>query len=213
MAIVYTRNEERANYWSHAAGVVLGAAMSVWFLHITYTTYDGWACAGIWLYAIGLLFSYVSSTVYHACPADSRWREPLRKADHAAIYWHIAGSYSPLTLVALREGAWGWPIFCFVWGCALAGTFLSFYRLSEHSNRETICFVGIGLVALLALEPLLDNVGWRVVGWILAEGAAYITGAVFYSLHKRCFMHTVFHGFVLLGTACHIIAVWQMLNP
>lgn len=64
---------------------------------------------------------------------------------------------------------------------------------------------------LVAFKPLVDSVGTAAVAWIIAEGVAYITGAVFYSLNKRKFMHSVFHFFVLAGSICHIIAVWDIL--
>ena len=129
-----------------------------------------------------------------------------------AIYWHIAGSYSPLTLTALREqGYWGWSLFTFVWASAIAGTIVSFIHLKEHSNLETICFVGMGLSVLVAFKPLIDSVSPAAFAWIVAEGVCYITGAVFYSLNKKKYMHSVFHFFVLAGSVCHIVAVWDVL--
>ena len=176
------------------------------------------------LYLFGMLGSYIASTLYHALPAyerykgggllghRSKWTDRLRKWDHAAIYWHIAGSYSPLTLTALREqGYWGWSLFSFVWACAIAGTIVSFVKLKEHSNIETFCFVGMGLSILVAFKPLIDSVSTAAFIWIVAEGVCYITGALFYSLNKKKYMHSVFHFFVLAGSVCHIIAVWDVL--
>ena len=109
--------------------------------------------------------------------------------------------------MALREaGYWGWALFVFVWLCAIVGTVMSFRRLSAHSNLETLCFIAMGLSVLVAFKPLLDNVSLTAVSWLIAEGVAYITGAVFYSLNKRKYMHTVFHFFVLLGEICHAVA-------
>jgi len=211
MAIRYTRKEEHINTWSHAAGILLGVVVGVVFLFLC-AGKGGWARVGVILYMFGMLGSYISSTIYHALPRRSKWKERLRKWDHAAIYWHIAGSYSPITLVALREdGFWGWGLFIFVWTCALAGTITSFVRLKEHSNLETICFVAMGLSVLVAFKPLIDDVSTAAVIWIVAEGVCYITGAAFYSLNKRRYMHSVFHFFVLAGSICHIIAVWDML--
>ena len=210
--IRYTRKEELWNTWSHAAGILLGVVVGILFLVICYRGDNSWARAGVILYLFGMLGSYAASTAYHATPRRSKWKERLRKWDHAAIYWHIAGSYSPLTLVALRQqGYWGWSLFIFVWLCAISGTIVSFRRLKEHSNLETFCFVGMGLSVLVAFKPLLDSVSTAAVSWIIAEGVAYITGAVFYSLNKKRFMHSVFHFFVLLGSICHIIAVWDVL--
>jgi len=212
MAIRYTKKEELWNVWSHAGGILLGVAMAVVFLIWVFKGGGGWERTSVILYIVGMLGSYVASTIYHATPMHSKWRERLRRWDHAAIYWHIAGSYSPITLIALRgEGYWGWGLFLFVWLCAIVGTVMSFIRLSEHSLLETICFVLMGLSVLVAFGPLIKVVSTAAVVWIVAEGVCYITGAVFYSFHNRRYMHSVFHFFVLAGSVCHIIAVGDVL--
>ena len=208
----FSRTEELWNAWSHGAGILLGIAVGIAFLIWCGRNGNGWATAGVVLYLFGMLMSYVASTVYHAALSGSRWKHRLRKWDHAAIYWHIAGSYSPITLVALRQaGGWGWALFAFVWVAAVVGTIASFVRLKDHSHLETVCFCLMGLSVLVAFKPLVDNVSVGAVSWIIAEGVCYLTGAVFYSLKSRPFMHTVFHFFVLAGSVCHIIAVWDML--
>ncbi|MBO4720095.1 MAG: hemolysin III family protein [Prevotella sp.] len=224
MAIRYTKKEEIWNAASHGGGILLGVVMGIIFLVWCFQSDNNWARVGVILYLFGMLGSYVASTLYHALPAyerynpggllghRSKWKDRLRKWDHAAIYWHIAGSYSPLTLTALREqGYWGWSLFSFVWLCAIAGTIVSFVHLKEHSNLETFCFVGMGLSVLVAFKPLMDSVSAAAVTWLIAEGVSYITGAVFYSLNKKKYTHSVFHFFVLAGSVCHIVAVWDVL--
>ena len=175
MAIKYTKGEERTNYISHAGGILMGIVVGILLLIYCYRHENLWMQWGVWLYLFGMLGSYIASTVYHACSAESKWKEKLRKWDHAAIYWHIAGSYSPITLVALREqGYWGWTLFCFVWLCAIAGTIMSFRKLKEHNNWETICYVLMGLVVLVAFKPLMNAVSPHAVGWIIGEGVCLI---------------------------------------
>ena len=210
--IRYTKKEEIWNAASHGGGVLLGVVFGIIFLVWCFQADNNWARVGVILYLFGMLGSYVASTLYHSMKHHSKWKERLRKWDHAAIYWHIAGSYSPLTLTALRDqGYWGWSLFIFVWSCAIAGTIVSFIRLKEHSNLETFCFVGMGLSVLVAFKPLMDSVSEAAIIWLIAEGVSYITGAVFYSLNKTKYMHSVFHFFVLAGSVCHIIAVWDVL--
>lgn len=190
----------------------MGVVVGIIFLVMSIGAGSSWASIGVSLYLFGMLGSYIASTAYHALPLRSKWRQRMRRWDHAAIYWHIAGSYSPLTLTALRtQGYWGWTLFSFVWLCAIVGTIVSFIRLKEHSHFETVCFVGMGLSVLIAFKPLIDTVSVAAVSWIIAEGVCYITGAVFYSLNKRKYMHSVFHFFVLAGSICHIVAVWDVL--
>ena len=210
--IRYTKREEIWNATSHGGGILLGVVFGVIFLVWCFQADNNWARVGVILYLFGMLASYVASTLYHSIRHHSKWKERLRKWDHAAIYWHIAGSYSPLTLVALRtQGYWGWALFVFVWTCAIIGTIISFIRLKEHSNVETFCFIGMGLSVLVAFKPLMDSVSAAAVIWLIAEGVSYITGAVFYSFNKTKYMHSVFHFFVLAGSVCHIIAVWDVL--
>ena len=210
--IRYTKKEEIWNASSHGGGILLGGVFGISSRRGCSGSDNDGAGGGVILYLFGMLGSYVASTLYHSIKHHSRLKERLRKWDHAAIYWHIAGSYSPLTLVALREqGYWGWSLFIFVWTCALAGTIVSFIRLKEHSNLETFCFVGMGLSVLVAFKPLINSVPAAAFIWIVAEGVSYITGAVFYSLNKTKYMHSVFHFLVLAGSVCHIIAVWDVL--
>ena len=211
--IRYTKKEEIWNAWSHGGGILLGVVVGIIVLVWCFQSDNNWARIGVALYLFGMLGSYVASTVYHSIRHHSKWKERLRRWDHAAIYWHIAGSYSPLTLVALRQqGYWGWGLFIFVWLCAIVGTIISLIRLKEHSNVETLCFIGMGLSVLVAFKPLIDSVSTAAVVWIVAEGVCYITGALFYSLNKRKYMHSVFHFFVLAGSVCHIVAVWDVLS-
>lgn len=212
MAIVYTKAEERAHVLSHASGILIGLIAGSVFFRQLYPDSDLWAFAGIVLYMIGMLLSYTASTVYHALPAGNKRKEPMRKWDHAAIYWHIAGSYAPFTLIALRQDSYlGWGLSGFVGLCALVGTWMSFRNLKEHSNLETCCFVGMGSVVLVAFQPLTERVGWEVMGWILTEGAFFIAGAVFYTFHRLPYMHFVFHLLVVGGTLSHIMAIWHLL--
>lgn len=215
MSIVYTKTEERLNYLSHATGILMGLMAGYFMWRSVSPAYSSvWVAGGIMLYFSGMLSSYCASTLYHAWPAGKVWKEKLRRIDHAAIYWHIAGSYSPFTLIALREqDFWGWGLFGFVWLCAVAGTVMSLNRLKEHSNLETVCFIAMGLTILVALDPLLKTTSMETILWIIAEGVCFITGAVFYSWHQRKFMHSVFHFFVLGGSICHIMAVWHLLAP
>lgn len=211
MAIHYTKGEEWANALSHAVGILIGIVGGGYLLQIAIHSGNSWAVGGMWLYLFGMLASYVTSTWYHAS-RPSRRRDLLRKFDHASIYLHIAGSYSPIMLVSLREvGLWGWGIFSFVWLCALIGVILSFCRLKEHSNLETICYVAMACSIFVGFNPLCEHVPPAFIYWLIGEGVSYITGAVFYSFHKLPYMHSLFHLFVLGGTLCHMMALWYIL--
>lgn len=210
----YTKGEEIANTSTHGAGVLMGVIIGIIFIVMSVKGGDAWTGWSIGLYLFGMLASYIASTLYHALPQGSKAKHILRKFDHAAIYWHIAGSYSPITLLAIMQkyDIWGICLFCFIWGAAIVGSVFSFIKLRKHSHLETICYVLMGLSVIVAFGPLWDTAGAVASSWIIAEGVMYITGAVFYAIYKKPYMHTTFHAFVLLGSVCHIIAVWDVLT-
>lgn len=211
----YSDQEEIANSISHALGILLGIVAGYILLQKAFALHDTIVVVAVAVYLFGMLSSYISSTYYHSLPVGDR-KQLLQKYDHAAIYLHIAGTYTPLLLIAMREeGAWGWGVFTFVWVFAVIGVLVSFKKSGKHSNIETICYVVMGCSILVALKPLIHGLEMMdkmpVLWWIVGGGVSYIVGSIFYSLTKIKYMHTVFHIFVLLGSVCHIIAIYLLL--
>ena len=153
--LFYSKKEETINSISHGIGIAMGVIVSTLFLIKCYQAQNLWAVCGVWLYLFGMGGSYLASTLYHSLKHHNPWKRRLRHWDHAAIYWHIAGSYSPITLIALREdGGWGWELFGFVWLCAIIGTVVSFRKMEEHSYVETVCYILMGLSVLVVFKQL-----------------------------------------------------------
>ena len=210
----YSKGEERLNVISHAIGFVCALAVSVFFVdEVIEKGGDGWALASMLLYAVGMLSSYAFSTAYHATRVGTGARRLLRKFDHSAIYWYIAGCYSPITLIAMRDvGNWGWGIFAFCWLCAIVGTLLCLRKQKKQNILETVCYVLMGLTILVAMKQFYNAVPLSAFLWVVGEGVAYIAGAVLYSIHKVKYAHAIFHFFVMLGTLCHMIAVQGVID-
>ena len=212
----YSLREEILNTSTHALGLVMSLVVCTFFI-VKGTIYPSWLGPfSLGVYLVGVVSSYLTSTIYHAIPASRVGAKAMaRKADHAAIYWHIAGSYTPITLIAMRDGGaptWGVVICSFVWLCAIVGTALSFRKMKAHSYLETACYVLMGLTILVAFKPFYECCGLEIVLWVVGEGVAYITGAVLYGFKKIPYMHSVFHLFVILGDVCHMIATWRLLQ-
>lgn len=212
----YSFSEEMINSITHGVGLIMGLAVCLFFLMKATAAGTHLAGLGFGLYLVGVISSYAASTLYHAIPSSNVKTKALaRKFDHAAIFWHIAGSYSPLTLIGMRNGGeqvWAWVIFGIVWLSALVGTGLSFRKMKAQSYLETACYVLMGLTILIAFKPFYDSCGLVIVLWVIGEGIAYITGAVLYSFKKIPYIHSVFHIFVILGDICHMIATWKMIQ-
>lgn len=152
-----------------------------------------------------LVLLYLSSTIYHAvsCPRRKPWLQAL---DHACIYLLIAGSYTPLTLVALR-GPWGWSLFGVVWFLALAGVLLkTLGRGKRTSWWSTGLYIFMGWLAVFALGPMIRALPMAAIAWLVAGGLCYTGGVVFFAWEKLRFNHAIWHLFVLAGSACHVAA-------
>ena len=212
---IYTPKEELMNTTTHALGIVLGIVAAFFLLNRPLAMASGWATGAVIVYLVGMMLSYVSSTLYHGTTHNGR-KNVLQKIDHAAIYIHIAGTYTPFTLVTLlNKGYWGWALFSFVWLAAIVGTLFSFRKMDKHSHIETICYVVMGCAILVAFKPLVDVLSQTgkmdALYWLIAGGASYIIGALFYSFTKIRYMDSIFHVFVLGGSICHIIAIYIAL--
>ena len=195
--LFYSKGEETVNSLSHGIGISMAVIIGGFFLIKCYRAQDPWAILGMWLYLFGMGGSYLSSTLYHSLKHHNPWKRRLRHWDHAAIYWHIAGSFSPITLIALRdEGLWGWGLFCFVWLCAVAGTIISFRKMEEHSYVETVCYILMGLsvqaafcrcARILLLDYRRRSMLYRRCGVVFhTQRALYALGVSFLRIGGVC---------------------------
>ena len=152
-----------------------------------------------------LVLLYLSSTLYHATSCERR--KPLLQAlDHACIYLLLAGSYTPLTLVALR-GPWGWSLFGIVWMMAFGGVLLkTLSRGKRDSWWSTALYIVMGWLAVIAWGPMIRALPVAGVAWMVAGGLCYTLGVIFFSWRRLRFNHAIWHLFVLAGSACHVIA-------
>ena len=136
-----THGEEVANVLTHGAGMLFGLTAIIVLMIAGIRTGDPWVIGSFAVYALCMTSSYVTSTFYHAA-SDPKRKCQLRRWDHSAIYLHIAGTYTPFTLVALRdEGFWGWGLFITVWLAAVIGVWFSFRRMKKKDNLKTVCYL------------------------------------------------------------------------
>lgn len=189
--------------WSHALGTAMAIAALV--IMVLAAVGEPVRVVAASIFGATLVLLYGASTVYHAfsCP---RLKPFLQIIDHACIYLLIAGSYTPLTLVAMR-GAWGWSLFGIVWFLAIGGVVV---KACMQGKREswwsTVLYLVMGWLIVIAIRPLLAALPPAGLAWLIAGGLCYSFGIVFFIREKMRFNHAIWHLFVIAGSACHVIA-------
>jgi hemolysin III len=150
---------------------------------------------------------YLVSTLYHALPGGKAKRV-FQVIDHSAIFFLIAGTYTPFTLGVLR-GAWGWTLLGLIWALTVIGVIFKAIYGVRYPRLSLLMYLGMGWLGVVAIRPLwLGLPLWGLV-WLLLGGIAYTVGAAFFTAERLSYSHFVWHVFVLAGTGCHFIAVWS----
>jgi hemolysin III len=201
--------EERLNSLTHGAGAILALVGAATLVLLGAREGDAVKITSLSVYGAMLVFLYVASTLYHT--ARGSWKPFCRRLDHTAIYLLIAGTYTPFTLIALR-GAWGWSLFCVVWGLALFGIAQELWSSGRKRVVSMVLYPAMGWVGIVAIVPLVQALSPAAVAWVFAGGICYTVGIVFYALSARlAYAHPIWHLFVLAGSACHYVAVLRYL--
>ena len=202
-----SNKEEIANGVSHGIAFVGCLIATPFLLSSAARLGDAWNVAGTAVFAGAMIFMYLSSALYHFFP-ENRTKRVLRVLDHVAIFFLIAGTYTPFTLGVLR-GAWGWTLFSIVWGLAVLGMTLKIKGALRHPLISTGLYLAMGWLIVVAVRPLWLKVPFPGILLLLAGGIAYTGGVAFYTAERVRYSHFVWHLFVVMGTTCHVFAVLQ----
>ena len=205
----YTHGEEIFNTVSHIVGGGFGVIALVACVLYSALFRDAWAVVSSCIYGGSMILLYTVSSVYHGLH-PSIGKKVMQVIDHCTIYLLIGGTYTPITLCALRPNhpVWAWMLFGVVWGCAALGTTFTAIDLKKYAALSMICYIGMGWSVVMAAKPTIQSVPAAGLWWLLAGGISYTVGAVLYGLgRKHRYMHSIFHLFVVLGSILQFIAV------
>lgn len=168
-------------------------------------------------YSLALLIMFGVSTIYHRINWQPRARLWMRRMDHAGIYVMIAGSFTPITLLAL-PGESGTKLLFFIWIVAGFGILQSLFFVNLPKMVSAILYIGMGFVILPYLTDLVPRLGTANMGLLIAGGLAYIVGALAYGLKRPDFVphifgyHEFFHVMVSVGAILHFVMIYFLIN-
>ena len=147
------------------------------------------------IYGVSLFCLYTISTLYHSLRGKTK--QIFRKLDHYSIYFLIAGTYTPFTLITLHGG----------WGLAVLGILLESFPQGKNRVLSIAIYLSMGWLMMIVLKPLLAALPLAGFCWLLLGGCFYTGGLVFYFFDEVRHFHGIWHLFVLAGSFCHFITL------
>lgn len=211
-----TGGEEIANTITHVVGSHLGAAalaLMMWSAAMS-GTQVAWKVTSGAIFGFSIILMYSVSSAYHAV-LNEKAKKVLHVLDHTAIFFLIAGSYTPFCLVTLRPDhpALAWSIFGIEWGATFLGILFKIRTTGRFRYISTFAYIVMGWAALMAIVPLVRQLQGLGTMWLLTGGGLYTLGCVFYLWKSMKFSHMIWHLFVLAGTVCHFFCIlWYVME-
>jgi len=203
--------ERLFNSITHGIGFVLSIVALV--LMVVYASYnsDAWSIVGVSIFGTTLILLYLSSTLYHSF-SNGRVKQIFKTLDQSFIYLLIAGTYTPVLLITLRNTL-GWTVFGLVWAMAIGGITHRIFFFDKLKKLSLVSYILMGWLSLIVFKSLLNAAPAELVIWLLIGGAFYTGGIIFYSWEKLPFNHAIWHLFVLGGSFSHFIGIYIYLIP
>ncbi len=175
------------------------------------------AHVGAAIFAVSLAGLFGVSAFYHtgnwAPDVKARWR----RMDHAMIFVLIAGSYTPITLLALQP-AWGISMLAIVWTVAVIGVTLALARFGALHRVGGYLYIGMGWIVVIALPTVVTSLSSSELALLFAGGVLYTVGAIGLRLNRpnpRPLVfgyHEVWHAMTVAAAACHFTLVCMLVR-
>ncbi|WP_430908446.1 PAQR family membrane homeostasis protein TrhA [Maribacter sp. 2-571] len=192
--------EEKLNTLSHAMGVLFGS-IGLFYLLQENSVATPYATLSIWVYSGCFVILFMASTAYHLV-TDVDLKRKLRVFDHISIYMLIAGTYTPVALIALEDSK-GWPLFYSVWGLTAIGTFFKLFFTGKYEWLSLLLYLLMGWLIIVDFTSLYAAISDLGLLLLFLGGMFYTVGIVFYAIHKIPYNHFIWHLFVLAGAVSH----------
>ena len=205
----YDRAELIADGVVHIVGICFGlvAATALIVLAAVYAT--GFEVAVVSVYVTGLLAMLGLSATYNLWPV-SRAKWVLRRFDHSAIYVLIAATYTPF-IMALKESYLAIALLIGVWCAAIGGVVLKLALPGRYDRLAVGLYLALGWSGVMLYDAVVKAVPPLSLWLVVAGGVLYSLGVIFHAWQRLRFQNAIWHGFVLLGAACHYTAILDLI--
>ncbi len=191
-----------------AVPLLIKAAKTPGYLHL----------AALAVFILSMICLYGASTLYHTLNISPVINKRLRKLDHMMIFVLIAGTYTPVCLIVLGDHT-GWNLLGLVWGIALVGIIINALWITCPKWFSSLIYIAMGWICILAISKIIAALPAGGFAWLLAGGIIYTVGGIIYALklpifnsrHRYFGSHEIFHLFVMGGSLCHYMMMYQFV--
>ncbi len=209
----YTHTEEMLNMYSHLFGALCAVVM-MW-MAVSASLQSGSRLELICsiVYVTTVLITMLGSSIYHGLPKGMS-KQVMRVVDHCDIFFTIAGTYTPITLIGICpiNPTMGWSIFAIEWVLAIIGATLNAIDLKKYSKFSMACYLGMGWCVIISMKDAITAMTLPGFMWILGGGVAFTIGAILYLIgKKKKYRHFIFHVFVVIGLVTQFFGIWKYL--
>ncbi|MBR0693529.1 PAQR family membrane homeostasis protein TrhA [Bradyrhizobium lablabi] len=205
----YDRAELIADGVVHIIGICFGLVAATALILLTAIYSSTIDVAVVSVYVVGLLAMLVLSAIYNLLPV-SRAKWVLRRFDHSAIYLLIAATYTPF-IMQLKDSFFAIALLVGVWCVAIFGIVLKLVYPGRFDRLSVGLYLAMGWSGLMLYDAVVKALPAMAIGFVLAGGILYSLGVIFHAWQRLRFQNAIWHGFVLLGAACHYTAVLDLV--
>ncbi|WP_151710113.1 PAQR family membrane homeostasis protein TrhA [Acinetobacter brisouii] len=201
----YDSTEEHLNVITHGIGAVIAIIASALLLYkSSFLAASEWF--SLWVYAFSLMMMLACSTLYHWAKTEAK-RHWYKKLDHTAIYYLIAGTYTPFLYLNIPTAKAHYLLIA-LWVIAAIGTVFKLCFAHRFAKISLAAYLLMGWFAVLMMDDMQQYLPQGCLRLLVIGGLAYTVGALFYALKKVRYTHVIWHIFVLIGAGSHFLAVY-----
>ena len=207
---VYSFGERVADGTIHVIGIVASVTGAIWLAQAGYLGAATPMQLAMTIYIATVVALFVLSASYHMTPWP-RQRPLLRRFDQSAIFFKIAGSYTPL-VVAVGSG-FSYSVLAFIWACALVGSGFKLFTGDRLDKYTVSIFLGMGWCSVLLIWPLYNTLSLVGATLIVIGGLIYTAGVNFHQAGHIKYNNAIWHGFVFVASCFHFAAIVYAATP
>lgn len=208
-------NKELVSAYTHLAGAILSIIVFFAIIIKAFNTGSFEVKISAIVFGVSMILLYSMSATYHMIdPSYTRAKQVLRKLDHIMIFVLIAGTYTPICLISLKDTLIGTVLLIVVWSIALVGLFVKLFWINAPRWIATSLYILMGWTVIFVIKPVVSYLSLPAILWLLLGGLFYTVGGLIYGLKKPNLtfknfgFHELFHIFILLGTLCHFVMIY-----